>query len=90
MLRTNSAAVSDPESVSSTISSAISMLDLGHSYAEMGILRFCPDYVFLHLLYSAVYLLKVKVSRDLSLISPRGAHALCLGLQHLLRDSRGR
>ncbi|KAM0752863.1 hypothetical protein T439DRAFT_184423 [Meredithblackwellia eburnea MCA 4105] len=62
MLRTNSAAVSDPSSVSSTISSAMSIMDLGHSYAELGVFRHCPDVNFLLLLYAAVFLLKVKAS----------------------------
>ncbi|KAL8276774.1 hypothetical protein RQP46_010830 [Phenoliferia psychrophenolica] len=61
MLRTNSQ-VSDPSSVSSTISSAMSIIDLGHNYAELGVLRHCPDVNFLLLLYAAVFLIKVKAS----------------------------
>lgn len=61
MLR-NGDAVDDPECVSTTINSAKAILDLGHKYAELGVLRHCPDVNFLLLLYAAVFLLKVKAS----------------------------
>lgn len=55
-------AVDDPECVSTTINAAKSILDLGHKYAELGVLRHCPDVNFLLLLYGAVFLIKVKAS----------------------------
>lgn len=61
MLRSGDA-VDDPECVSTTISAAKAILDLGHKYAELGVLRHCPDVNFLLLLYAAVFLIKVKAS----------------------------
>jgi hypothetical protein len=61
MLR-NGDAADDPECVSTTINSAKAILDLGHKYAELGVLRHCPDVNFLLLLYAAVFLIKVKAS----------------------------
>jgi len=93
MLR-NGDACDDPDSVSSTISSASSLLSLGHAYAELGVLRHCPDVRpsrvsrllprprvrsdpllvlppsstlqvnFLFMLYSTVFLVKVRVSNS--------------------------
>lgn len=87
MLR-NGDACDDPDSVSSTISSAKSLLSLGHAYAELGVLRHCPDVRFppswsfacasthpfpptshpqvnfLFMLYSTVFLVKVRVSNS--------------------------
>lgn len=78
MLR-NGDASDDPECVSLTISSAKAILDLGHKYAELGVLRHCPDVNFLLLLYAAVFLIKVKASntRFSSLVDTEE-------LQHLL------
>ena len=45
MLR-NGDAADDPDSVSSTISAAKSLLSLGHAYAELSVLRHCPDVSF--------------------------------------------
>lgn len=42
MLR-NGDASDDPDSVSSTIDAAKSLLSLGHAYAELSVLRHCPD-----------------------------------------------
>jgi hypothetical protein len=63
MLR-NGDAVDDPACVSTTINSAKAILDLGHKYAELGVLRHCPDVNFLLLLYAAVFLIKVKASNS--------------------------
>lgn len=52
MLR-NGDAVDDPACVSTTINSAKAILDLGHKYAELGVLKHCPDVNFLLLLYAA-------------------------------------
>ena len=52
----------DPECVSTCLNAAKSMLDLGHKYAELGVLTHCPDVNFLLLLYAAVFLVKVKAS----------------------------
>ncbi|GAA6064356.1 hypothetical protein JCM10212_001837 [Sporobolomyces blumeae] len=54
----------DPDSVSSTISAAKSLLSLGHAYAELSVLRHCPDVNFLLLLYATVFLVKVRVSNS--------------------------
>lgn len=63
MLR-NGDAVDDPACVSMTINSAKAILDLGHKYAELGVLRHCPDVNFLLLLYAAVFLIKVSASNS--------------------------
>ncbi|GAA5955855.1 hypothetical protein JCM3765_000017 [Sporobolomyces pararoseus] len=63
MLR-NGDAADDPDSVSSTISAAKSLLSLGHAYAELSVLRHCPDVNFLLMLYAAVFLVKVRVSNS--------------------------
>ncbi|GAA5871491.1 hypothetical protein JCM1840_002908 [Sporobolomyces johnsonii] len=63
MLR-NGDAADDPDSVSSTISAAKSLLELGHAYAELSVLRHCPDVNFLLMLYSSVFLVKVRVSNS--------------------------
>lgn len=63
MLRVGDA-VDDPECVSLTINSAKAMLELGHKYAELGVLRHCPDVNFLYILFSGVFLLKVKASNS--------------------------
>ena len=55
MLR-NGDAIDDPACVSTTINSAKAILDLGHKYAELGVLRHCPDVNFLLLLYAAYVL----------------------------------
>ncbi|GJN92676.1 hypothetical protein Rhopal_005711-T1 [Rhodotorula paludigena] len=71
MLR-NGDASDDPDSVSSTISSARSLLELAHAYAELSVLRHCPDVNFLLMLYSTVFLVKVRVSnsRFAQLVNP--------------------
>ncbi|GAA5920948.1 hypothetical protein JCM1841_003639 [Sporobolomyces salmonicolor] len=63
MLR-NGDASDDPDSVSSTISAAKNLLELGHAYAELSVLRHCPDVNFLLMLYSSVFLVKVRVSNS--------------------------
>ncbi|GAA5884889.1 hypothetical protein JCM16303_005337 [Sporobolomyces ruberrimus] len=63
MLR-NGDAADDIDSVSSTISAAKSLLSLGHAYAELSVLRHCPDVNFLLMLYAAVFLVKVRVSNS--------------------------
>ncbi|GAA5913599.1 Zn(II)2Cys6 transcription factor, partial [Sporobolomyces salmoneus] len=63
MLR-NGDAADDPDSVSSTISAAKSLLSLGHAYADLSVLRHCPDVNFLLMLYAAVFLVKVRVSNS--------------------------
>ncbi|GAA5852321.1 hypothetical protein JCM9279_002502 [Rhodotorula babjevae] len=81
MLR-NGDACDDPDSVSSTISSAKSLLSLGHAYAELGVLRHCPDVNFLFMLYSTVFLVKVRVSnsRFAQLVDPNELEAQLLQL----------
>ncbi|KAI5474642.1 Zn(2)-C6 transcription factor [Pseudohyphozyma bogoriensis] len=59
-----STSTDDPTYVSSTISSAISILTLSHSYATLGVLLHCPDVNFLLLLYAAVFLIKMKASNS--------------------------
>ncbi|GAA5821837.1 hypothetical protein JCM3770_005556 [Rhodotorula araucariae] len=84
MLR-NGDAADDPDSVSSTISSAKSLLSLGHAYAELSVLRHCPDVNFLLMLYSSVFLVKVRVSnsRFSQLVDPVELEAQLL---QLMRD----
>lgn len=83
MLR-NGDAVDDPECISTTINSAKAILDLGHKYAELGVLRHCPDVNFLLLLYAAVFLLKVKASntRFTQLVDSDELHMLMLQSIH--------
>ncbi|GAA93480.1 hypothetical protein E5Q_00121 [Mixia osmundae IAM 14324] len=60
----NGDAVDDPECVSITINSARAILDICHKYANLGVLRHCPDVNFLIVVYAAVFLIKVKVSKS--------------------------
>ncbi|GAA6038041.1 hypothetical protein JCM8097_007513 [Rhodosporidiobolus ruineniae] len=82
LLRSNGDASDDPDSVSSTISAAKSLLDLGHAYAELSVLRHCPDVNFLLMLYSTVFLVKVRVSnsRFAQLVAPEELETLLLRL----------
>ncbi|BGP26037.1 zn(2)-C6 transcription factor [Rhodotorula toruloides] len=78
----NGDASDDPDSVSSTIASAKSLLQLGHAYAELSVLRHCPDVNFLLMLYSSVFLVKVRVSnsRFAQLVDPDELEQLLLQL----------
>ncbi|BGP41663.1 hypothetical protein JCM10449v2_005654 [Rhodotorula kratochvilovae] len=88
MLR-NGDAADDPDSVSSTISSAKSLLSLGHAYAELSVLRHCPDVNFLLMLYSSVFLVKVRVSnsRFSQLVDPVELEAQLLQLMRDCQDA---
>ncbi|KAH8918335.1 hypothetical protein BT69DRAFT_1338248 [Atractiella rhizophila] len=63
MLR-NVETAEDPDCVAVCIMSAKESLNLAHAYAKLGVLTYTPDVNFLYVLYSAVFLLKVKVSNS--------------------------
>lgn len=60
MLRTGEPDSEGADCVQTCIDAAKAILTLGHAYANVGVLRYCPDVNFLLLMYAAVFLIKLK------------------------------